>query len=226
MNKLDPQPISNLGTPFKNIDFNYVGDGTSYAGGFGSNETNREFGITPEWASNNVNAAAASALSGGGSRKRRHRNKKSSHFLSGKSNVSVNAFSKDIKNKMKIISNKYKNMKGKKSLSLKGMKKKFNSMFKTMKKNLKLQGGKKTRSIGRSRTARRGLGRRRGLNRSQKGGYHQFMGNVARSYGFSTPGTALPAYELGLANPAPIARYATGVDNYNHFAGKGAQIWN
>ena len=41
MNKLDPQPISNLGTPFKNIDFNYVGDGTSYAGGFGSNETSK-----------------------------------------------------------------------------------------------------------------------------------------------------------------------------------------
>jgi len=220
MNKLDPQPISNLGTPYKNIDFNYVGDGTSYAGGFGSNETNREFGITPAWTSNNVNAAAASALSGGGSRKRRHKRS----LLSRDGNVSVSAFSKDIKKKMKIISNKYKNMKGKKSLSLKGMKKKFNSMFKTMKKNLKLQGGKKTRSMG--RTARRGVGRWRGLKRSQKGGYHQFMGNVARSYGFSTPGTALSASELGLANPAPIARYVTGVDNYNHFAGKGAQIWN
>lgn len=115
-------------------------------------------------------------------------------------------------------------MKGTKSLSLKGMKKKFNSMFKTMKKNLKLQGGKKRKT--RARTARRGVGRWRGLKKSQQGGYHQFMGNVARSYGFSTPGTALPASELGLANPAPIARYATGVDNYNHFAGKGAQIWN
>jgi len=220
MNKLDPQPISNLGTPFKNIDFNYVGNGTSYAGGFGSNEDPSKFGITPAWTSNNVNAASASALSGGGSRKRRH--KKSSSF--GKSNVSVSAFSKDIKKKMKIISNKYKNMKGTKSLSLKGMKKKFNSMFKTMKKNLKLQGGKKRKT--RARTARRGVGRWRGLKKSQQGGYHQFMGNVARSYGFSTPGTALPASELGLANPAPIARYATGVDNYNHFAGKGAQIWN
>jgi hypothetical protein len=224
MNKLDPQPITNLGTPYKNIDFNYVGTGTSYAGGFGSNETNREFGITPEWTSNNVKAAAASALSGGGSRKRRYRHKRSSSSSSGMADVSVKAFSKDIKKKMKIISDKYKNMKGKKSLSLKGMKKKFKSMFKTMKNNLKLKGGKKTK--GRARTARRGVGRWRGLKRSQKGGYHQFMGNVARSYGYTTPGTALPASELGLANPAPITRYATGVDNYNHFYGKGAQIWN
>ena len=223
MNKLDPQPITNLGTPYKNIDFNYVGTGTSYAGGFGSNEDPSKFGITPEWTSNNVKAAAASALTGGGSKTRRH--KKRPSVSSKMSGVSVNAFSKDIKKKMKIISNKYKNMKGKKPLSLKGMKKKFNSLFKTMKKNLKMSGGK-TMSRRSQRTARRGVGRWRGLKRSQKGGYHQFMGNVARSYGYTTPGTPLPASELGLANPAPIARYATGVDNYNHFYGKGAQIWN
>ena len=225
MNKLDPQPISNLGTPFKNINFDYVGDGTTYAGGFGSNEDPSVFGITPAWTSNNVNAAAASALRGGSKQKIRRKKKNASASTTALKNVSVSAFSKDMKKAMKIISNKYKNMKGKKSLSLKGMKKKFRSMFKTMKQNLKMTGGK-TMSRRSQRTARRGVGRWRGLKRSQKGGYHQFMGNVARSYGFTTPGTALPASELGLANPVPFERYSTGVDNYNHFYGKGAQIWN
>jgi hypothetical protein len=202
MNRLDPQPISNLGTPFENIDFKLVGDGTNYAGGFGSNEDPSVFGITPKFASNNVLAASASSLNmKGGSN-----NKKS--------------FAKGIKRKMKIISNKYKKMVGKK-ISLKGIKRKFKSMFKTMKKNLKLQGGKgkMSRQMRRSRSQRRTRGRR------QRGGYHQFMGNVARSYGYSVGGD-LSSQELGLANPPPIERYSTGVDNYNHFTGKGAQIWN
>ena len=207
MNKLDPQPISNLGTPYKNIDFNLVGTGTHYSGGFGSNEDPSKFGITPKFASNNVESAAASALNmKGGSRS----NKKS--------------FARGIKRRMKIISNKYKKMTGKK-MSLKGIKRRFSSMFKTMKGNLKLQGGKGKMSRqmkrGKGKSMKRSGSRRRG----QRGGYHQFMGNVARSYGYSVGGD-LPAQNLGEANPPPIERYSTGVDNYNHFTGKGAQIWN
>jgi len=130
---------------------------------------------------------------------------------------------KDIKSRIKIISNKYKKMAGKK-LSLKGIKKRFSSMFKTMKKNLKFQGGKKSRHMKKrsiARSARRGTSRSSG----QRGGYHQFMGNVARSYGYSVGGN-LTASNSALANPAPFERYPTGVDNYNHFVGKGAQIWN
>ena len=203
MNKLDPQPISNLGTPYKNIDFNLVGTGTHYSGGFGSNELNGKFGVTPAFASNNVQSAAASALNmKGGSKK---------------------PFIKDIKSRIKIISDKYKKMSGKK-LSLKGIKRRFSSMFKTMKKNLVLKGGKKSRHYKRKSIARSS---RRGRSRSsgQRGGYHQFMGNVARSYGYSIGGD-LNSSNSALANPAPFTRYPTGVDNYDHLAGKGAQIWN
>jgi len=217
MNVLNPQPITNLGTPYKNIDFNLVGNGTNYSGGFGSNEDPSKFGITPKFASNNVEAAAASALKGGGKRSKT-RSKSMSKPKQGYGLI------KDIKKKMKIISNKYKNMSGKK-ISLKGIKKRFSKLFKTMKTNLKLQGGKgkMMKQSKRNRTSKKNRSMKRG--RGQKGGYHQFMGNVARSYGYSIGGD-LSAKNLGLANPPPHTRYSTGVDNYNHFTGKGAQIWN
>jgi hypothetical protein len=209
---LQPQPITNLGQPFTNplkVDFNHIGHGTTYAGGFGSNQLNNQYGITPAFASSKVESAAASAIQRGGARSRKHKSVSSS-------GVSVKAFSKDIKNKMKIISNKYKNMKGKKSLSLKKMKSKFKSLFRTMTRNLKLKGGKKTRTARRTRSK----------GRVQKGGYHQYMGNVPATPGYSVAATTLGSQNLGLANPPPITRYMNGVDNYNHFLNKGFQLWN
>jgi len=209
-----PQPISYLGKPFINplkVDFNHVGNGTTYSGGFGSNELNNQYGITPPFASSNVASAAASALQKGGSRKSKNKN------ASNYSGVSVKAFSKNIKNKMKIISNKYKNMKGKKSLSLKKIKRKFKSLFRTMSNNLKFKSGKKTR------TSKKNTRRR---NKMQKGGYHQYMGNVPNTPGYSVAGTTLGSQNLGLANPPPITRYVNGIDNYNHFLNKGFQLWN
>ena len=131
MREITPQPITNLGTPYKNIDFKYAGDGTNAPIGFQSTVNPAKFGITPAFASDNVASAAASRLQGGGgsygnviignggSRKHRYNN----------SDVSVKTFTGNIKKKMKIISNKYKNMKGKKSMSLKKMKNKFKSFF-------------------------------------------------------------------------------------------------
>jgi hypothetical protein len=54
----------------------------------------------------------------------------------------------------------------------------------------------------------------------QKGGYHQYMSNIPHSaqYGASfdvTPSTSM------LANPGPIQKLNTCVDNYNHYTGKG-----
>jgi hypothetical protein len=217
---LQPQPITNLGTPFNNpqkVDFNYVGSGTTYAGGFGSNQNPASFGITPAFASNNVSSAAASALKGGG--KRKNANKSKNY------NVTVKAFSNNIKKKMKIISDKYKNMKGKKPLSLKNLKSKFRALFKTMKTNLKLKGvkngGKKTKAArSNKRTSRRKRTHR------QRGGYHQYMGNVGGTPGYSVAGTTLGSQNLNEANPPPITRYMNGGDNYNHYTGKSVEIWN
>ena len=226
-----PQPISYLGKPFTNplkVDFNHVGNGTTYSGGFGSNELNNQYGITPPFASSNVASAAASALQKGGSRKSKNKN------AINYSGVSVKAFSKNIKNKMKIISNKYKNMKGKKSLSLKKIKKslslkkiksKFKSLFRTMSKNLKFKNGQKSKTS-KNKKAKSSKAKSRSRGRVQKGGYHQYMGNVPATPGYSVAGTTLGSQNLGLANPAPITRYVNGIDNYNHYTNKGFQLWN
>jgi hypothetical protein len=235
MRELNPQPITNLGMPFKNIDFKYAGDGTNAPIGFQSTVNPAKFGITPEFASNNIESAAASRLQGGGgsygnvfvgnsnktlggSRKKLKKNKNSIN----NSDVSVKTFTKNIKKKMKIISNKYKNMKGKKSMSLKKIKSKFKTLFRTMKNNLNFK-QKKTRTNKRNYRSRRNYGK---IKKSQKGGYHQYMGNVPNTPGYSVAGTNLSPQNLGEANPPPITRYINGGDNYNHFTGKSLQVWN
>lgn len=229
---LQPQPISYLGKPWTNpqmVNFNRVGDGSTYAGGFGSNELNNQYGITPSFASSKIESAAASALQKGGSRRRKNKS-----ISLNNSGVSVKDFSKNIKNKMKIISNKYKNMKGKKSLSLKKIKKslslkkiksKFKSLFRTMSKNLKFKNGQKSKTS-KNKKAKSSKAKSRSRGRVQKGGYHQYMGNVPATPGYSVAGTTLGANNLGLANPAPITRYVNGIDNQNHYFNKGFQLWN
>jgi hypothetical protein len=84
-----PFPFKNVSDPLGNIDPKYVNvTNSNDPRGFGSNETNRQWGLSG--VSNNAQAAAASALKGG-------------------------ARSKTLRRKIKNIANKYKKMKGGKS---------------------------------------------------------------------------------------------------------------
>ena len=84
---LSPFSFKNVPDPLSNIDPKYVNvTNSDDPRGFGSNETNRQWGLSG--VSNNVQAAAASALKGG---------------------------SKTLRRKIKNIANKYKKMKGGKS---------------------------------------------------------------------------------------------------------------
>lgn len=65
----------------------------------------------------------------------------------------------------------------------------------------------------------------------QKGGYHQYMGNVPNtpSYAVGGPTGQLSASNSALANPPPITTLSNCtncVDNYNHMTNKGFQLWN
>ncbi len=84
-----PFPFKNVPDPLSNIDPKYVNvTNSNDPRGFGSNETNRQWGLSG--VSNNAQAAAASALKGGSK-------------------------SKTLRRKIKNIANKYKKMKGGKS---------------------------------------------------------------------------------------------------------------
>jgi hypothetical protein len=84
---MSPFPFKNVPDPLSNIDPKYVNvTNSNDPRGFGSNETNRQWGLSG--VSNNAQAAAASALMGG---------------------------SKTLRRKIKNIANKYKKMKGGKS---------------------------------------------------------------------------------------------------------------
>jgi hypothetical protein len=84
---LSPFSFKNVPDPLSNIDPKYVNvTNSNDPKNFGSNETNRQFGLSG--ISNNAQAAAASALKGG---------------------------SKTLRRKIKNIANKYKKMKGGKS---------------------------------------------------------------------------------------------------------------
>jgi hypothetical protein len=86
---MSPFSFKNVPDPLSNIDSKYVNvTNSNDPRGFGSNETNRQFGLSG--VSNNAQAAAASALMGG-------------------------ARSKTLRRKIKNIANKYKKMKGGKS---------------------------------------------------------------------------------------------------------------
>ena len=99
-------------TPSANINPNLVNvDNSSYSGGFGSNETSRNFpSVLNKLPISNVEAAAASKIQSG-----------------GKTRKNKNLFKLKIKN----IVNKYKKMKPKfsKKMTLKKMKRRLSKMF-------------------------------------------------------------------------------------------------
>lgn len=69
-----------------------------------------------------------------------------------------------------------------------------------------------------------------GTTLGQKGGYHQYMGNIPSTPSYSVAGVNLGAANSALANPAPFSKLgcegSSCVDNYNHYTNKGFQLWN
>lgn len=187
-------------TPSANINPNLVNvDNSSYSGGFGSNETSRNFpSVLNKLPISNVEAAAASKIQSGG------KTRKNKNLL---------------KLKIKNIVNKYKKMKSKMSrkMTLKKMKQRLSKMF----------GMKKSRHGRHSRKHRMSRKRMSGKMKMRGGGYHQYMGNVPNTPVYSTGGV-LPASLSALANPVPfevLKNTGACTDNYNHFTNSGKQIW-
>jgi hypothetical protein len=120
--------------------------------------------------------------------------------------------SKGIKRKIKNITKHYKKMKAgsrkMKSLKLK-LRRRMASRMASRNLARKLAGGR--------RTSRRTRNRRR----TQRGGYSQYQNNQPFSLSYSVGGV-LPASQLALANPPPIASVSNNaVDNYNHYTNTG-----
>ena len=122
--------------------------------------------------------------------------------------------SKGLKRKIKNISKQYKKMKAgskkMKSLKLK-LRSRLASRMASRSLARKFAGGRRTR--------RRQINRRR--RRTQRGGYSQYQNNQPFSLSYSVGGV-LPASQLALANPPPIASVTNNaVDNYNHYTNTG-----
>ena len=183
-----PFSFKNVPAPLANVNPDYVNvTNSNDPKNFGSNETNRQWGLSG--VSNNADAAAASALKGG-------------------------ARSKTLRRKIKNIANKYKKMKGGKSrkMTLGSIKRKLSSILR--------MGKSKRRNVKRSKKS---VSQRRKGSKRQRGGYSQYMSNIAYTPSYSTGGN-LTANESALANPVPYQPTNNCVDNYNHYTNKGFQM--
>lgn len=117
-----PFPFKNVPAPLSNVDPRYVNvTNSNDPRSFGSNETNRQWGLSG--VSNNAQAAAASALKGG---------------------------SRTLRKKIKNIANKYKKMKGGKSrkMTLGSIKRKLSSIIR-MGKSKRMHGKKSKKNVSR-----------------------------------------------------------------------------
>lgn len=115
--------------------------------------------------------------------------------------------SKGLKNKIKNITKHYKKMKAG-SRKMKSLKLKLRRRTASRSLARRLAGGRKT--------CRRNRNRRR-----QRGGYSQYQNNQPFSLSYSVGGV-LPANQLALANPPPIASVTNNaVDNYNRYTNTG-----
>jgi hypothetical protein len=120
--------------------------------------------------------------------------------------------SKGIKRKIKNITKHYKKMKAgsrkMNSLKLK-LRRRMASRMASRGLARRLAGGRRTRR------------RTRNRRRRQRGGYSQYQNNQPFSLSYSVGGV-LPASQLALANPPPIASVTNNaVDNYNHYTNTG-----
>ena len=125
-----------------------------------------------------------------------------------------------IRRKIKNIVNKYKKMKGGKKLTLRGLKKRLTSLYKNkggLRKGLRKSKRKSSKS--RRTKSRRSI--------KQRGGqYSQYGSSIPNTPSYSTGGQLSPA-DSALAIPVPhqvLSRLVNGVDNYNHYTGKGFQV--
>lgn len=134
-----PFHFKNVPPPLGNVDPKFVNvTNSNDPKNFGSNETNRQWGLSG--ASNNAQAAAASALKGGAKMKTKTKTK-----------------SKILRKKIKNIATKYKKMKGKR-MTLGFMKRKFSKLFHMKNKSNRKSKSKKNTS----RRHRRGTRKQRG----------------------------------------------------------------
>jgi hypothetical protein len=115
-----PFHFKNVPPPLGNVDPKFVNvTNSNDPKNFGSNETNRQWGLSG--ASNNAQAAAASALKGGAKTNTKSKSK---------------AKTKTLRKKIKNIATKYKKMKGKR-MTLGFMKRKFSKLFRMKSKSKK-----------------------------------------------------------------------------------------
>jgi hypothetical protein len=183
-----PFSFKNVPAPLANVNPDYVNvTNSNDPKNFGSNETNRQWGLSG--VSNNAQAAAASALKGG-------------------------SRSRTLRRKIKNIANKYKKMKGGKSrkMTLGSIKRKLSSILR--------MGKSKRRNVKKSKKS---VSRKNRRTKRQRGGYSQYMSNIAYTPSYSTGGN-LTANESALANPVPYQPTNNCVDNYNHYTNKGFQM--
>lgn len=183
-----PFSFKNVPAPLANVNPDYVNvTNSNDPKNFGSNETNRQWGLSG--VSNNAQAAAASALKGG-------------------------SRSRTLRRKIKNIANKYKKMKGGKSrkMTLGSIKRKLSSILR--------MGKSKRRHVKKSKKS---VSRKNRRTKRQRGGYSQYMSNIAYTPSYSTGGN-LTANESALANPVPYQPTNNCVDNYNHYTNKGFQM--
>ena len=185
-------PLSNINGKFVNVD------SSQSPATFGSNEVSGTppgiFGTGLAGAKSNIDAAAGKVPG-------------ICLFKGG---------AKKLKKKIKNITKKYKKMKAG-SKKMRSLKSRLRSRMasRSMARSRALAGG-----TGSRRMALSG-GRRRRHSRKQHGGYSQYQNNQPFSLSYSLGGN-LPASQLALANPPPIAKVTNNaVDNYNHFTGKG-----
>ena len=81
--------------------------------------------------------------------------------------------------------------------------------------------GKSKRMYGKK--SKKNISRRHRGTKRQRGGYNQWMSNIAYTPSYSTGGQLAPA-DNALAMPVPYQVTNNCVDNYNHFTGKGFQM--
>lgn len=122
--------------------------------------------------------------------------------------------SRTLRRKIKNIANKYKKMKGGKSrkMTLGSIKRKLSSILR--------MGKSKRRNVKKSKKS---VSRKNRRTKRQRGGYSQYMSNIAYTPSYSTGGN-LTANESALANPVPYQPTNNCVDNYNHYTNKGFQM--
>ena len=173
------QKIHYNGLPLSNVDGKFVNTTNSnYPGNFNSlSLENRQYGMAG--ISNNVAAANASKITGGG----------------------PFSFTKQIRRKIKNITNRYKMRKGKRKSGFRSLKKRLTKYF----------------SFGKSR---------KNKSRRQRGGYSQYQSNIPNTPTYSTGGV-LSAANSALANPVPykvMSSCTNCVDNYDRGTNHGYQM--